>query len=639
MDFKIGQTFKGKYPPEAAAWASANRAQLLRTDDGFVLAPVGQKAVASAEKGAFPADMANLDEQLKAGDTSVRSLSYPRYDGEQPPVGIALIQCHYGTDEKRLAATRKALAIMAKSNPRPAEWVLIEAQSTGVTQQLDELASRLGITYRFVRVPEASGGIFIKEALWNLGAKEVSGDRLVFLDSDCAMCNTSWAVHVHRAMEDFDFGSPHGFAYYGGLPDGEDDRDYRKVMVSTGQAWLTGQGNGHPGFGVFMSRAFYNHIGGLPCTSSAGGDSWLWYMVLGHWKRPYSLCRLPYNAPYILNIGVRPVPRIGATRELCCHIDHGLKSDRQYQAQALLARWCTTRPFEDIRDNPDTGLPEWRGNAAGVIHRKVRQRLLDCMEGMDMDSCIIRARELYDQEAEEILGPIDDDHPLIIATSLRSGDQYDADHVLMLRDLFARFCLTPHQFWCFSDTEIPGVHTIPLVSGHRETPYFYAQQELYRDVYPKQASVLTCDLDAIPIREFTMHRATYGQMAMGWEQHNWPQSNRCLWNGGVTYFRGDFSFVFDEYISGIDGGGVLESQFAFISSQEFINGSLYRHGIVPHDILAHLCMEFYHGDGKLDVAASTLVHFLGKEKPWTLRQKPVWLPQLAFRPHERRRYR
>ena len=112
-----------------------------------------------------------------------------------------------------------------------------------------------------------------------------------------------------------------------------------------------------------------------------------------------------------------------------------------------------------------------------------------------------------------------------------------------------------------------------------------------------------------------------------------------LWNGGVTYFRGDFSFVFDEYISGIDGGGVLESQFAFISSQEFINGSLYRHGIVPHDILAHLCMEFYHGDGKLDVAASTLVHFLGKEKPWTLRQKPVWLPQLAFRPHERRRYR
>ena len=76
MDFKIGQTFKGKYPPEAAAWASANRAQLLRTDDGFVLAPVGQKAVASAEKGAFPADMAKLDEELKAGDTYKRTIVF-----------------------------------------------------------------------------------------------------------------------------------------------------------------------------------------------------------------------------------------------------------------------------------------------------------------------------------------------------------------------------------------------------------------------------------------------------------------------------------------------------------------------------------------------------------------------------------
>ena len=636
MDFHIGQKFKETCPPEAIAWAKENNARIVKVDGGFMIASaVKAETINENVRNNFPFGISSLDAELREGKKHIRRFSYPEFD-KKMTAGFALIQCHFGKEEKQLKATTRAIEAMAESNPRPSEWLLVEAQNEGEEPLLSELAKSLEIDYLFVPVPEKSQGIFIKEALWNIGARRVKSDNLVFIDSDIIMCNRAWAHHVERAMDDFDFGSPHGFAYYAETPSNETDPDYNHIFKSSGCATMTNDGYGHPGFGLFMRRSLFDHIGGLPCLSSAGGDSWLWYRIAGHCRRPYTLFRLPYNAPFIYNFGIRPTPKIGSTQEVCCHIDHGAKQYRQYQAQALIGRWCTTMPFEDLTFNQDTGLPEWRDNYAGRVHQKARAEFMGRKDGLTVPQAMTLAREIYDRYALEECGEIDDDHPLIIATSLRSGDKYGAEHVLMLRDLFAKYCRTPHEFWCFSDIEINGVKTVPLVSTHSQTPYFYVQLELFRNVYPKGASVLTCDLDAIPIREFTMHRCPENQISMGWEQHNWPQNNRCIWNGGMTYFRGDFSFIFDDFMCNSDADEQMPSLFAFISSQEFMCGSLYRHGHIPHDILAHICMEFYKGNGKIDVTPSTIVHFLGLEKPWDLKQKPEWLPYLAWRPLERK---
>lgn len=636
MDFHIGQKFKGIYPPEAAAWANSNSARMAKVDGGFVIAPVGKTEVINdnGKKDTFPVGISSLDAELREGKNHIRRFSYPEFD-EKMTADFALIQCHFGNEARQLEATRRAIGAMAESNPRPSEWMLIEAQNEGDKPLLSELAKSLEIDYLFVSVPERSQGIFLKEALWNIGARRVRSESLVFIDSDIIMCNRAWAHHVERALDAFDFGSPHGFAYYAETPPDETDQDYNHIFKSSGCATMTNDGYGHPGFGLFMRRSLFDHIGGLPCLSSAGGDSWIWYRIVGHFRRPYTLFRLPYNAPFIYNFGLRPMPRIGSTQEVCCHVDHGAKQDRQYQAQALIGRWCTTMPFEDLTFNPRTSLPEWQDNYAGRIHQKARAEFMRRKAGLTTPQAMTLAREIYEKHALEEYGAIDDEHPLIIATSLRSGDKYGAEHVLMLRDLFAKYCRTPHEFWCFSDIEINGVKTVPLVSTHSQTPYFYVQLELFRNVYPKGASVLTCDLDAVPIREFTMHRCPKNQISMGWEQHNWPHNNRCIWNGGMSYFRGDFSFIFEDFMCR-NAAEQMPSLFAFISSQEFMNGSLYRHGHITHDILAHICMEFYKGNGKIDVTPSTIVHFLGMEKPWDLKQKPEWLPHLAWRPLERK---
>lgn len=582
-------------------------------------------------KSALPSWVEKISAELKEGKDSVRCLPYPVFDGQQRRARFALVQCHYGHDERRLESAKKAIEIMAHSNPLPEEWVIVEAQDDG-GYELKELAESSGAEWVGIETPENSPGIFLKEALWNYGALNfATSDSLVFIDIDCAMCNPAWAHHVEKCLDVYSFGSPHGFAYYACNDDGDEDETYRQVLPSSGYATMTGRGYGHPGFGVFMTRELFEHMNGIPCVSSAGGDSWLWYRVMGHWKRPYNIFRLPYNAPYIYNFGIRPVPKVGSTNELLCHIGHGRKQDRQYQAQALLARWSTTMPYEDLTR---TLIPQWRDNASGRIHSKARAEFMASKDGLDTAQGIELARRVFDRVSAEEYGEIDDDHPLIVSTVLRSGDKYTQDHVLMLRDLFRRHLRTKHEFWCISDVEIKGVRRIPLETEELSTPYFYSQMELYRDIYPKGASVLTCDLDCIPIADFTMHRCPENTFWMGWEQHNWPKSDRCIWNGGLTYFCGKYDFIFNDFMSQNETEQ-MKSLFSFVSSQEFVQGSLFRHGVTIQDILRHICFEFYHGDGKLDVPCSTMVHFLGAEKPWSLKERPEWLPRIAWRPTER----
>lgn len=51
-------------------------------------------------------------------------------DIQEKPQKFTLIQCFYGTDKDRIAATAKALQYMLRSDPMPDEWIFIEAQKS-----------------------------------------------------------------------------------------------------------------------------------------------------------------------------------------------------------------------------------------------------------------------------------------------------------------------------------------------------------------------------------------------------------------------------------------------------------------------------------------------------------------------------
>ena len=66
-------------------------------------------------------------------------------------VDVSLIQSFFGHDELHVMAVENALNFMNLSNPRPRDWVFVEAQRKEVDARFKWVV-RLGIKYVFVRI-------------------------------------------------------------------------------------------------------------------------------------------------------------------------------------------------------------------------------------------------------------------------------------------------------------------------------------------------------------------------------------------------------------------------------------------------------------------------------------------------------
>lgn len=556
---------------------------------------------------------------------------------------LAVIVCLWGQNEEQIKAAKVGLkALINTSNPTPKHIVVVEAQMPEEAYHLDKITNKLvedQVIYLKEELCDDNKNMFVKEPMWNIGAKYLIEnhpyiEKFIFLDIDCVFCNATWAISCTEALNEFDVISPHSFSYYS---DQDDNLFTRSLQPSVGESWLQiGRGDGHAGFGIGMTKDFYvNRIEEIPTATVLGGDTWFWFLVFGHSRREFWRLNAVYNYGNITGYGMLPFPKVGATGETIVHIYHGKMNTRFYGGKRVISRACTTVPYEDIGYIDNYKLPVWNKEPAGILIKNCIQELKD-WEADEKNANVhidenVLCRNIYDKVSEDFYGSIDEEHPLIIATSLRSGGPYTRRHVLLIRDLYKKYCLTPHKFMCISDIEIgDGVETIPFEMTTKEAPYYYCQIELFRNIYPKNASVLTTDLDAIPIREFTMHRAPENEMSMGMELHNWPLCIRTLWNGGITYFRGDFEFAYKAYRDRTRKGGKHQPFFSFISSQEFVNGELYAHGHAITDLLSHLQFEFYQKPGCGVLPHSKLVHFLFKPKPWDLPQCPDWLPMEAW---------
>lgn len=541
---------------------------------------------------------------------------------------IGLVQCVFGKDEPQLAAIRKAWSYLVKSNPRPAKWIVIEAQTDAPA--MAELCAEYGIEHHFYQLTEDNLGLFQKEALWNLGEQLLpkTVTKVVFIDADVAFCHYAWLASCSQVLEGHDVISCQCYSYYANQTD-------TKINVSTAEKLVYNcVGYPHPGFTLGFRRSYLHQFKLLMCSSS-GGDTTTWGRLSGD-RDPKALWyeRGSYNWEEATRAGHdgHPAPRIGVTGEICFHCDHGSLRDRRYRARRMLTRAVCTYDREDFVLD-ERGIAKWADNDAGWLHRRTAAKLKEfsASEMTDRDLC-----NLHTETVKELYGEIDAQHPLIVATALRLGGPYGRQHLVMLQTLLQRYLKTPHQFYYFSDTDLklPNATFVPFELSAKEAPYFYCQLELFRNVYPENASVFTIDLDAIPIAEFELPRCKENTIAMGMEQHNWDWAGRSLWNGGMTYFRGDFSYVYQAYANGVRGNG-LDPFFSFISSQEYLCGVLFKHQQPIEDLLKYVWFEFY-DKHRAELSAyyfnnnTRIMHFLATPKPWTLQTKPWWLPQEAF---------
>lgn len=539
---------------------------------------------------------------------------------------LALILCHHGHDPARVSAGFAALGITLQSTPAPARMILVEAAREGDKRYFDHVP---GVDYLAVTVTEQSKDIWLKEALWSKAAREALASdaaitKLVFLDIDCSYVDPSWLAYTSCALDRAEVVSPHAWMYYSGQPDGI----RFALRESAGYALAKGSTYGFPGMAIAMTRDFFlNRLEGrLPNLSTGGGDSYLWLQLAGN-KR-FALDRFTFSHSLTRQqvAGLQPRPVTGHAGQIVVHHPHGPLDNRCYRQRNILARACASALGEELCYLPD-GLPAWTDTPGGRILPRARKKILEEAARGEVITPAY-ARDVYDALALEEYGPIDEANPLVVTCLLRSGGIYSPAHVHWLKGQFERFCLAPFRFVCQADVAIPDVETIPLATTPVETAGTWAQVEHYRDLWGPDASVLTCDLDTVLFRAFTPHRSPKDSLFMLREVNGWYRSGWAIWGGGLTFFRGDYSFIFEEYRAALAKGGQHHPGYQCIGPQEFVTSVLRSHGCVPRDIEAHFCPRYYQGRPDSVCPEAHFAVFPDTPKPWDIRPRPGWIPEL-----------
>ena len=530
------------------------------------------------------------------------------------PGDLALIMCHYGQDAAHLQASNSALAITMKDAPAT---FLVEAVDPDCPRHFD---TQEGITYIPRVVTEASKGLWLKEPLWDIGAKEAIAQgytKLAFLDMDCSFCTQDWAQQISNALENLDVCHPHEYAYYADQP----DDPVKGLRPSRGKNNSTG----HPGMALAMTAKFFMDEldGHLVYAVDGQGDKLLWFKMLGCPERPDIYLRLSKELTMIDGKGMMPTPRTGHAGLLVVHHGHGPLQHRNYLARSVVAKAAFPAVGVDVTYLPD-GMPAVVSGPAGLTCQTAMPLVMRGNRAIGRRE----ARDIYDDAAQQHYGPIDEDNPLVVSVALRTGKNYNYRHVLWLKGQFDAHCKAPFRFVCFSDTDIPGVETIPFITSPKETPFQYCQKEQYRNIFPKGTSVLTCDIDTVVYRDFVPHRCPEGSFFMLREYGNWVRAGWATWGGGLTYYNGDYSIIFDDYMTDVRAGGIRRPSYTFIGCQESSCNSLRKAGIYPQSIESHFAPRYYNDDINDIPEDAHFVIFPGNPKPWRVRPLPPWIPTL-----------
>ena len=193
--------------------------------------------------------------------------------------------------------------------------------------------------------------------------------------------------------------------------------------------------------------------------------------------------------------------------------------------------------------------------------------------------------------------------------------------VRMHKFLIDKYCMDPHEYWCLTNDKIDGIDSIPFeLDVNREIIGWNAQYELFRNLFPGRP-VMTLDFDCVPTRPFVLHDPPDGYFSMMYETCNSPESlPNVMFNLGTSFFKGDFSYVFEEYKDMLHRK--IPPSMYFTTVQDFVAYSILSHGAKVENVLNvadvflvkldHPAYKPVYGQ----IKNHTFVHYLGKIKPW-----------------------
>ena len=259
---------------------------------------------------------------------------------------VAMVQCLFGQDEEQISAAMSAVSLIAKSGQVPEEWIFVEAQRNRNLARMEGLCLKLGIEYVFQETTDRSEGVFLKNALWCIGAKKTHSKKLVFVDADVAFSNSMWLENTSKDLDEFEVVQPFQKIWYSCEKNDSGDKRHFKAGFKTGFACalkLNGKATHRTsvtGYALAMTRAFFDRIGQtIDVLPSNGSDVWFWYKHLPASSVVKSQLSLPLSVKdYLHDL---ETDRVSYSNNIAFHVSHGTRNG----SRILRRQWHSKNAF------------------------------------------------------------------------------------------------------------------------------------------------------------------------------------------------------------------------------------------------------------------------------------------------------
>lgn len=277
---------------------------------------------------------------------------------------IALIQCFYGLDEKRILATKRGLAYILMSNPLSAEWIFIEAQKNE-SDCVFKYLEYFGAKHIFVKINPENENFFIKEALWNIGEHYSKSKYLIFLDADVAFCQNDWMINIYQEFIDGkQLFQPFSYSYRAGEKSfKKDEWNLKNNICYSTSNWLYNQSylnnlkfiSGHTGYGLCMSKNYYKKINGFYPIQITGFDYIFWNCAILNIEYINNNKLLPYqnfDVNLLKNYKIDDFSILGCVENICFHNSHDDILKRNYDENMIKYRKNNKYFYDNVNYNP-----------------------------------------------------------------------------------------------------------------------------------------------------------------------------------------------------------------------------------------------------------------------------------------------
>lgn len=270
---------------------------------------------------------------------------------------ISVIMCIWSTNPEYVANAKKTILELRKQSEKFqlvfVEFIPSDAPSNFSDDPID--------THVIIRgFDDTHMDIFQKNVLWNIGAKNVSGNRkLIFMDCDIISHNKNWLMIIREKLNRHWNVVVQGFMYV------HDNNEPMLCRYGAAYCILTNDDKPHknPGLCYGMSKQYFHSMGGFNEVHGTSGVDTVFMAELGY------LENMTLGIPKWLanNDGMnkmRSIVRDISTAMLdyapveIIHLSHGTFSQRRY-GEKLWWRLNATRKKEDLFRLDHRGVLAW----------------------------------------------------------------------------------------------------------------------------------------------------------------------------------------------------------------------------------------------------------------------------------------